>query len=117
MYNDNDAAVKWLRKLTTKGLRHLQMRANSVRELENDKVIHVLHIDGIDNMSDIFTKGDKDIQHYLDCHDSIITSEHNDQIFLKKVITTHYNITKFTTLASIRNNPVLIYTIENLTDS
>ena len=75
VYNDNEAAVKWSRKLTTKGLRHLQMRENSVRELENDKVIQVLHIGGTDNISDMFTKEDKDIQHYLECRDSIMTSE------------------------------------------
>ena len=42
------------------------MRDNSIRELENDKVIHVLHICGTDNISGLFTKEDKDIQHYLD---------------------------------------------------
>ena len=51
------------------------MRESSVRELENDKVIHVLHIGGTDNISDMFTKEDKDIQHYLECRDSIMTSE------------------------------------------
>ena len=53
------------------------MRENSVRELENDKVIIVLHIGGIDNIYDMFTKEDKDIQHYLDCRDFIMTSEQN----------------------------------------
>ena len=32
IYNDNEAAVKWSRNQTTKGLRHIQMRENAIRE-------------------------------------------------------------------------------------
>ena len=32
IYNDNEVAIKWSQNLTNKGLRHIQMRKNEVRE-------------------------------------------------------------------------------------
>ncbi|MFN9982935.1 MAG: hypothetical protein ACK53Y_23605, partial [bacterium] len=39
IFNDNNACVNWLKSCTTKGLRHIQMRENYVREnVENQFV-------------------------------------------------------------------------------
>ena len=64
IYNDNAACVAWSHSLSTKGLRHIQIRENAVRESVQSGHIEVKHIAGILNISDIFTKEDKDTQHY-----------------------------------------------------
>jgi deoxyuridine 5'-triphosphate nucleotidohydrolase len=65
IYNDNAACVNWSKSKTTKGLRHLQMRENAVREsIEND-FITVRHISGKHNLADLFTKEDKDAEHFI----------------------------------------------------
>ena len=72
IFNDNEAAVKWSRNLTTKGLRHLQMRENAVRELYQNGHIMVLHISGALNSSDMFTKEDKYAERFLTCRDTVM---------------------------------------------
>mmetsp|Transcript_12968 Transcript_12968/g.18518 ORF Transcript_12968/g.18518 Transcript_12968/m.18518 type:complete len:610 (-) Transcript_12968:168-1997(-) len=59
IYNDNTACICWSRNSTTKGLRHIQMRENAVRESVQNKFIDVQHVDGKTNLSDIFTKEDR----------------------------------------------------------
>ena len=71
IYNDNQATVQWSHNMTTKGLRYIQIRENAVREQVQAQLIQVKHIGGIHNSSDIFTKEDKDITHYLHCRDSV----------------------------------------------
>ena len=71
VYNDNSATVQWSHNMTTKGLRYIQIRENAVREQVQNKFIEVKHIGGDHNPSDIFTKEDKDISHYLLCRNSI----------------------------------------------
>ena len=65
IYNDNAACVAWSHSLSTKGLRHIQIRENAVREEVQAGRILVKHIAGILNISDLFTKEDKDVQHFL----------------------------------------------------
>jgi len=71
--NDNEAAVKWSHNMTTKGLRHLQMRENAVREQVQLGLITVEHIGGKHNLADPFTKEEKDTDHFLTCRDLVVT--------------------------------------------
>ena len=64
IYNDNAACVAWSHALTTKGLRHVQIRENAIREAIQLGIIKVRHIAGTINISDLFTKEDKDVSHY-----------------------------------------------------
>ena len=65
IYNDNRACVDWSKTKTTKGLRHITIRENSVRELVQKKFATIKHISGNINPSDIFTKEDKDKYHFI----------------------------------------------------
>ena len=69
IFNDNAACVKWAHNKTTKGLRHLQMRENAVREKIQDGFISVEHIAGEFNLADLFTKEDKHVDHFLTIRD------------------------------------------------
>ena len=72
VYNDNEACVCWSHNLTTKGLRHIQIRENAVRESVQSNFIHVLHISGKVNLADLFTKEDKDAAHFIAMRDIIM---------------------------------------------
>jgi len=65
VYNDNAACIKWSHSLATKGLRHIQMRENAVREQILSKKITLEHIAGAVNLADMFTKEDKDVAHFV----------------------------------------------------
>ena len=80
IWNDNNACVCWSKNTTTKGLRHVQIRENAVREGVSRKLFTVKHIAGKDNSSDIFTKEDKDIEHYLDARDSVMCDSDRIQL-------------------------------------
>ena len=54
IYNDNKAAVQWAALVTSKGIKHLNLRENMVREFHQSKDVDVEHIPGIINSSDIF---------------------------------------------------------------
>jgi len=56
IYNDNMACVNWSKCSTTKGLRHIQMKENQVRESIASNFVSIWHIDGKINIADIFTK-------------------------------------------------------------
>jgi hypothetical protein len=72
--NDNEAAVKWSHNMTTKGLRHIQMRENAVREQVQLGLITVEHIGGKQNLSDAFTKEEKDPEHFITCRNLLVTT-------------------------------------------
>ena len=72
IYNDNSACVNWSKNTTTKGLRHIQIRENAVRESCESGFIVVEHISGKLNLSDLFTKEDKDVQHFISLRDYIL---------------------------------------------
>jgi hypothetical protein len=59
--------------MTTKGLRHIQIRENAVRESIQSDLIDVLHIAGKINLADLFTKEDKDAAHFIAIRDTIMT--------------------------------------------
>ena len=73
IYNDNQECVDWSQTLTTKGLRHLTIRENAVRESQHNKLIKVKHIEGKINPSDLFTKEDKDKYHFISIRDLLVT--------------------------------------------
>ena len=60
--------------MNTKGLRYVQIRENAVRESIQDEIIDVEHIGGKLNPSDIFTKEDKDIEHFEKCRNTMCSS-------------------------------------------
>ena len=72
IYNDNQACVTWSTNMTTKGLRHVQIRENAVRESILNKDISVAHIAGHVNLSDMFTKEDRHVCHFISIRDVVI---------------------------------------------
>jgi hypothetical protein len=66
IYNDNKACVCWSKSCTTKGLRHIQMRVNRVRENVQKHFVTISHINGKINLADIFTKEMRDISHFVE---------------------------------------------------
>ena len=42
--------------MTTKGLRHLQIRENAAREAVQSSLFDIKHIEGKQNIADLFTK-------------------------------------------------------------
>jgi hypothetical protein len=75
IYNDNKACVQWSKKATTKGLCHIQMRENRVRENIASQFILVCHIDGKINLADIFTNEMKDTSHFVELRDLFMCSQ------------------------------------------
>ena len=56
IYNNNKAAVQWAASVTSKGIKHLNLWKNMVRECHQSKYVDIDAIPGIINPSDIFTK-------------------------------------------------------------
>jgi deoxyuridine 5'-triphosphate nucleotidohydrolase len=96
VYNDNSACITWSKSLTTKGLRHLQMRENAVRESVQNGFIETRHCQGKYNLSDMFTKEDKDTLHFIEIRDHImadsipIHEEHKHMICAKRAFSVTY---------------------------
>jgi hypothetical protein len=72
IYNDNQACVQWSKRVTTKGLRRIQMHKNRIRENIATNFVSIQHIDGKINLADIFTKEMKDTSHFVELHDLIM---------------------------------------------
>ena len=69
IYNDNNACVNWSKQCTSKGLRHIQMRENLVRENVENQFVSIQHIGGRLNLADLFTKEMKDTTHFVELRD------------------------------------------------
>ena len=80
IYNDNQACVDWAASITTKGIKHLNLKENKVRESQAEGECVVIHIPGVINSSDIHTKEMKDSSHYRRLRDTVTVSLEN---FLK----------------------------------
>jgi hypothetical protein len=65
LYNDNSAYICWSKATTTKGLWHVQIRENAIQESVLSDFITVKHIKGKVIVSDLFTKEDKDMEHFI----------------------------------------------------
>jgi hypothetical protein len=61
--------VNWSKSCTTKGLRHIQMKENRVRENIASQFVSIQHIEGNLNIADIFTKEMKDVGHFVTLQD------------------------------------------------
>jgi hypothetical protein len=72
LYNDNESCVKWSHNMTTKQIRHMEMRENAVREWVQDSSLKVLHVPGRINPADIFTKEMRDGAHFRRLRDSFM---------------------------------------------
>eukprot|EP00957_Ditylum_brightwellii_P156143 11884780-Ditylum_brightwellii.AAC.1 len=72
IYNDNEACICWAHNLTTKGLGHIQIRENAVREAVQANQVEVKYIAGAVNLSDMFTKEEKDTSHFLQLQDRVL---------------------------------------------
>jgi len=66
IYNDNQACMCWSKSCTSKGLWHIQMRENRVRENVQRKFVDICHINGKTNLADLFTKEMRDTSHFVE---------------------------------------------------
>jgi deoxyuridine 5'-triphosphate nucleotidohydrolase len=80
IYNDNSACVCWSKATTTKGLRHIQMRENAIREAVATDFVSVQHIEGKLNLADMFTKEDRDTEHFIQVRDHIMTDSIQEEL-------------------------------------
>jgi hypothetical protein len=69
IYNANKACVDWSKSATSKGLRHIQMWDNRIRENIASKFVSICHIDSKLNLADIFTKEMKDTSNFVEIRD------------------------------------------------
>jgi hypothetical protein len=69
VYNDNRACVLWSKCSTMKGLHHIQMHENMVKENIVLNFVTICHVHGKLNLADIFTKEMKDIAHFVELRD------------------------------------------------
>jgi hypothetical protein len=74
VYNDSESCISWAHSLTTKAIRYMELRENSVREWVQDKCINVRHVKGTCNPSDIFIKEMKDGVQYRRLLDSCMST-------------------------------------------
>ena len=84
IHNDNSACVQWYKNRITRSIPHIQLRDNAVREEVQKKKVRIKHIPGSDNIADIFTKEDRDKQHFTTLRNMILFSPFkcNNTIFL-----------------------------------
>ena len=73
VFNNNMACVLWSNNKTTKNLRHLQINENAIQESIQDKQVSIHHIPGNKNLSDIFTKEDRDTNHFLELRNIVLS--------------------------------------------
>ena len=73
IFNDNEACVIWSNSFTTKGLRHVQIRENAVRESVVNGFVSIHHVEGKHNLADLFTKEEKSVEHFLHIRDCIMS--------------------------------------------
>ena len=74
IYNYNKAYIQWAASVTSKGIKHLNLRENMVRECHQSKDVDVEHIPGIINPSNIFTKEMNDNTHFRNLRYSMMVS-------------------------------------------
>jgi hypothetical protein len=74
IYNDNQACINWSKGHTTKGLRHIQMKENRVRENVSNNFVEIHHVNGKVNLADLFTKEMKDTGHFVELRDIMMKS-------------------------------------------
>jgi len=74
LYNDNQGAVNWSKTTSTKGMRHVNMQENVVRECVHEfGDIAIFHIPGTTNPADIFTKEFKSDETFRSTRDVLLS--------------------------------------------
>ena len=66
------ACVQWCKNRTTRSIYHIQLRDNGEREEVQKGKINIHHIRGADNIADIFTKEDKNPEHFKEIRKKIL---------------------------------------------
>jgi hypothetical protein len=56
IYNDNCGSVVWSNSFSTKGMLHVNIHENAIREAHLLNEVSILHIPGTANPADLFTK-------------------------------------------------------------
>ena len=74
VYNNNQSCVNWANNLTTKGVRHIELQENQVREWIHCKTLQVLCVAGRCNPSNIFTKEMEDGSHFRRLRNSFMVA-------------------------------------------
>ena len=101
VYKDNRKCYDWAKKTTTKGLKHLNLQENVVRECQQeDFSVQIKHISGNINCADIFTKELRNIAHFRTLRNSFMCSRKS---FLQRQI----NFSQRTNPHSAPNHTVL----------
>lgn len=90
IFNDNMACVQWSKNKTSKGLRHVQIKENGVRE--NKKILDIQHCEGKTNISDLMTKENKNVSHFISIRDTTVPPP-----FFAKQVTVAQPTVKFNT--------------------
>jgi hypothetical protein len=72
LYNDNAACIQWAHNMTSKKIRHMELRENAVCEWVHDGILNILHVKGRINPADIFTKEMRDGAHFRQLRDSFM---------------------------------------------
>ena len=73
VYNVNEACVQWCHNMTSKGIRHMELRENATREWVLKGLLSVKHVAGKCNVSDIFTKEIRDKALFRRLRDSFMS--------------------------------------------
>ncbi|KAL7530192.1 hypothetical protein ACHAWF_003279, partial [Thalassiosira exigua] len=74
VYNDNEACVNWSKKVTSRGIKHYNLKENKVRKVHAAGDATITHIPSTINSSDIFTKEMKISAHFHRLRDSFMVS-------------------------------------------
>ena len=77
VFNDNEACVQWSHIVTSKNIRHMELKENSIREWVQDKSLTIKFVKGKDNPADIFTKEMRDGAHFRRLRDSFMSRLHS----------------------------------------
>ena len=72
IYNNNNTCICWSHNMTTKGLRHIQVRENLVHKMIQKGIIDVQHINGKLNLADLFTKEDINTEYFISICDVLV---------------------------------------------
>ena len=56
----------------SKGLHHIQIHKNAVWELVQNKFVKMKYIQGNINLSNMFTKEDKDVGHFIEIQNVVL---------------------------------------------
>ena len=103
VYNDNASCVQWAASVTSKGIKHLNLQENKVRELQQSARCHIRHIPGSINPCDIFTKEIRDGPHFRSLRDCMMVS--------KSVFTKYHQPvpTKFSAKRTLNNSFIILH--------